>query len=222
MADKPSETKPPADEAADKAAKADSSAEKTDASPSAPGGFTAWLPLIVMIVLMPVLSFVMTRFVLAPRLARAISSGEQADAEPTPSATEQHPAAQKTTEAKGGENGKEKSANSKTEKVKGQAGQHVLAPLGKVLVNIAGSMGSRYLMANLTLVGNTPDLPGRVESNKDQLMDLASGVLYSKSISDLEQPGARNLIRNELRMVFNNALGEGVVQEIYITEFVIQ
>ena len=150
-----------------------------------------------------------------------MSAGEQADAEPAPSAAQQHPAAQKTAEAKS-ENGKEKPATSKTEKGKGQTGQHVLAPLGKVLVNIAGSMGSRYLMANLTLVGNTPDLPARVESNKDQLMDLASGVLYSKSISDLEQPGARNLIRNELRMVFNNALGEGVVQEIYITEFVIQ
>jgi flagellar FliL protein len=221
MADKPSETKPPGDEAADKAAKPDASAEKTDATPSAPGGFMAWLPLIVMIALMPVLAFVMTRFVLAPRLVRAVSGSEQADAEPAPSAAEQHPATQKTTEAKG-ENGKEKPANLKTEKGKSQTGQHVLAPLGKVLVNIAGSMGSRYLMANLTLVGNSPDLPGRVESNKDQLMDLAAGVLYSKSISDLEQPGARNLIRNELRMVFNNALGEGVVQEIYITEFVIQ
>ncbi len=216
MADKPSETKPPADEAADKAAKTDASAEKTDAAPSASGGFMAWLPLIVMIVLMPVLAFAMTRFVLAPRLVHAMSSGEQADAEPAPSA-----APQKTPEAKG-DNGKEKPANSKAEKGKVQTGQHVLAPLGKVLVNIAGSMGSRYLMANLTLVGNSPDLPARVESNKDQLMDLASGVLYSKSISDLEQPGARNLIRNELRMVFNNALGEGVVQEIYITEFVIQ
>jgi flagellar basal body-associated protein FliL len=120
------------------------------------------------------------------------------------------------------ESTKEKPASGKAEKGKTQNGKHTLAPLGKVLVNIAGSMGSRYLMANLTLVGDAPDLTERVESNKDQLMDLASGVLYSKSISDLEQPGARNLIRNELRMVFNNALGEGVVQEIYITEFVIQ
>jgi flagellar basal body-associated protein FliL len=150
-----------------------------------------------------------------------VSAAEPADAEPAPSAAEQHPAAQTTAEAKT-ENTKEKPTIVKNAKGQAQAGQHVLAPLGKVLVNIAGSMGSRYLMANLTLVGNTPDLPERVESNKDQLMDLASGVLYSKSISDLEQPGARNLIRNELRMVFNNALGEGVVQEIYITEFVIQ
>jgi len=217
MADKPPETKPTADEAP----KADAPAEKADATPSSAGGFMAWLPLIVMIVLMPLLAFVMTRFVLAPRLVRTVSAGEQADADPAPSTAEQHPAAQKPTETKS-EDGKEKSAATKTEKGKGQSGQHVLAPLGKVLVNIAGSMGSRYLMANLTLVGNTPDLPDRVESNKDQLMDLASGVLYTKSISDLEQPGARNLIRNELRMVFNNALGEGVVQEIYITEFVIQ
>lgn len=221
MADKPSEPKPAADEAADKTAKTDAPADKADATPSAPGGFMAWLPLIVMIVLMPVLAFVMTRFVLVPRLVRAMSASEQADAEPAPVATEQQPAAKKTTDAKG-EDTKERPAGAKSEKGQGQNGQHVLAPLGKVLVNISGSMGSRYLMANLTLVGNNADLPERVESNKDQLMDLASGVLYSKSISDLEQPGARNLIRNELRMVFNSALGEGVVQEIYITEFVIQ
>lgn len=221
MADKPPETKPAADETADKAAKTDAPAEKADATPSTPGGFMAWLPLIVMIVLMPVLAFVMTRFVLAPRLVRAVSAGEPTDAEPAPPAAEQHPAAQKTTESKS-ESTKETPASAKSEKGPGQTGQHVLAPLGKVLVNIAGSMGSRYLMANLTLVGNIADLPARVDSNKDQLMDLASGVLYSKSISDLEQPGARNLIRNELRMVFNNALGDGVVQEIYITEFVIQ
>jgi len=221
MADKPSEPKPVADEAAGKAATPDAAAEKTEAAPSAPGGFMAWLPLIVMVVLMPALAFAMTRFVLAPRLVRAVSTSEQADAEPAPAAAEQHPAVPKTAPAKS-DNSKEKPATSKTEKGKGQSGQHVLAPLGKVLVNIAGSMGSRYLMANLTLVGSTSDLPERVESNKDQLMDLASGVLYNKSISDLEQPGARNLIRNELRMVFNNALGDGVVQEIYITEFVIQ
>ncbi len=174
-----------------------------------------------MVVLMPALSFAMTRFVLAPRLVRAVSTSESADSDAAPAAPEQKADAPKTAEAKS-ENSKDKTAGGKTDKGKGQNGKHVLAPLGKVLVNISGSMGSRYLMANLTLVGNTADLPERVDSSKDQLMDLASGVLYSKSISDLEQPGARNLIRNELRMVFNNALGDGVVQEIYITEFVIQ
>ena len=38
-------------------------------------------------------------------------------------------------------------------------------------------------------------------------MDLANGTLSTKTISDLEKPGARNVIRAELMTVFNNALG---------------
>ena len=53
-------------------------------------------------------------------------------------------------------------------------------------------------------------------------MDLATGALSSKTISDLEKPGARNVIRAELMTVINNALGGPAVQEIYITEMAIQ
>ena len=53
-------------------------------------------------------------------------------------------------------------------------------------------------------------------------MDLATGTLSGKTISDLEKPGARNEIRTELQTVFNTALGGPLVQEIYITELAIQ
>lgn len=94
--------------------------------------------------------------------------------------------------------------------------------LNKVLVNVAGSVGTRYLVANYTLVGTAPDFKDRIEANRDMLLDLAAGVMSTKTISDLEKPGARNLIRNELMSVFNNALGANLVKEIYITEFAIQ
>ena len=97
-----------------------------------------------------------------------------------------------------------------------------MVPLSKMLVNVAGTMGTRYLMTSVTLVGNTADFKTKIEENKDQLMDLATGALSSKTISDLEKPGARNVIRAELMTVFNNALGGSVVQEIYITELAIQ
>ena len=97
-----------------------------------------------------------------------------------------------------------------------------MVPLSKMLVNVAGTMGTRYLMTSVTLVGNTPDFKSKIEDNKDQLMDLATGALSSKTISDLEKPGARNVIRAELMTVFNNALGGPLVQEIYITELAIQ
>ena len=83
-------------------------------------------------------------------------------------------------------------------------------------------MGTRYLLASLSLVGETPDFKDIIEKNQSQLVDLAAGILSTKTINDLEQPGARNTVRNELVTVFNNTLGNGTVKEIYLTEFAVQ
>jgi len=48
------------------------------------------------------------------------------------------------------------------------------------------------------------------------------GTLASKTLADLEKPGARNLIRTELINGFNSVLGDSSVSEIYLTEFGIQ
>jgi flagellar FliL protein len=94
--------------------------------------------------------------------------------------------------------------------------------LTKILVNVAGTMGTRYLMTSVTLVGTDETMRTKVEQNKDQLLDLATGSLSTKTISDLEKPGSRNVIRAELLTVFNNALGGPFIKEIYITELAIQ
>jgi flagellar protein FliL len=162
---------------------------------SSSGGLKAWLPLIVVIVGMPALAYVTTTFVLLPKLQKSIGGSDS------------HAAAGEKSEHGGG-----KESNKP---------KHTFQ-LSKVLVNVAGSVGTRYLIANYTLVGSSADFKTKVEENKDQLLDLAASVMSSKTISDLEKPGARNLIRNELISVFNNALGGSVIKEIYITEFAIQ
>ena len=91
-----------------------------------------------------------------------------------------------------------------------------------MIVNVAGTAGTRYLMSSITIVGTHADLKAVVEENKDQLLDLANSALASKTISDLEKPGSRNQLRSELMSIFNNALGGTIVQEIYFTEFAIQ
>ncbi len=181
--------------------------ESTEAAPAAPrsaGGLKAWLPLIVAVLAMPGLAFVTTRFVILPRMARALSaSTSSAPAEPASSSSGAAPASDSD---KSGTPGNVK----------------VTVPMNKLLVNVAGTMGTRYLMTSVTLVGNTADFKDKIENNKDQLMDLATGALSSKTIADLEKPGARNVIRSELLTVLNNALGGPVIQEIYITELAIQ
>lgn len=196
MATTPTEAAP----ASRKDAKSPDSGDAAAAPVAAAGGIKSWLPLIVAVVTMPALAYATTQFVLLPKLTRSLSPAK-------PGA--EAPAAAESTSTKEGE--KTTAGKAKT-----------TVALSKMLVNVSGTMGTRYLMTSVTLVGNTPDFKGKIEDNKDQLMDLATGTLSSKTISDLEKPGARNVIRAELLTVFNNALGGPVVQEIYITELAIQ
>jgi flagellar FliL protein len=150
----------------------------------------AWLPLGVALLAMPALAYVTTTFVLVPRMQKALRS----------------PA---TVPAESGKEARVDAANAGKEGLPPPgAGQSVT--LNKLLVNVAGTMGSRYLLTSITLLG------------EPQIRDMASGILNTKTIADLEKPGARNLIRGELLAGFNTIMGNSAVREIYFTEFAIQ
>jgi flagellar FliL protein len=165
-----------------------------ETAPVAPSsGFKSWLPLILAVVLMPALAFGMTKFVIVPELQKSLGIKENAD---------------------GGSGAKSKS---------GADSKKISVPFNKLLVNIAGTMGSRYLLVSVTLVGTGGEaFKTKVAENDAALRDMAMGALANKTLADLEKPGARNLIRTELINGFNNVLGDSSVQEIYITEFGIQ
>jgi flagellar FliL protein len=160
------------------------------------GGMKSWLPLILNIVLMPVIAYGVTNFVLLPKIQGSHTETEAAES---------------------GHGGEPASS------AKPGASKKVSAPLsGKILVNVAGTAGTRYLVANMTLVGKASDLKARVDQNDAELRDVASSILSGKTISDLEKPGMRNIIRAELIAAFNDILGKDVVNEIYLTEFAVQ
>ncbi|HTJ00959.1 MAG TPA: flagellar basal body-associated FliL family protein [Dongiaceae bacterium] len=172
-----------------------SAAEKpAEAAPAAGGGFKAWLPLIITIVLMPVLAYGMTTFVLLPKLQQGLGMKGEAPAASAPKA--------KKTEAKGG----------KKENV----------TMNKLLVNVAGTMGARYLLVSLSIEGSATDFKDQMQAHDAQLRDMAMSALRVKTIADLEKPGAVNLIRTELLTGFNSILGDNAVEDIYVTEFAIQ
>jgi len=168
-----------------------------DSTPPVPapsgGGFKAWLPLIITTVFMPVLAFGMTQFVIVPQIQKGLGITAPASS----------PAV-----------GKPKKDTSKEKTVS--------VSMNKLLVNVAGTMGARYLLVSLSIVGTGADFKAKIDEHDAQLRDTASGVLGAKSLADLEKPGERNLIRNELISGFNNILGDSAVQEIYLPEFAIQ
>lgn len=189
---------------------ADKNAAAAAPAPAATGGIKALLPMIANVVLMPVLAYAMTAYVLVPKLAKktgASTSSQSAQSEGHGSAAES-----KGESGHGGAGGD--IGNGKTK---------ISVPLSKkVLVNVSGTMGTRYLLGEFILVGSGPSFRNDVEKADAELRDAAASCLSAKSISDLEKPGIRNLIRSELTSIFNSILGKGAVTEIYLTEFAIQ
>ncbi len=166
------------------------------APPAASGGAKAWLPLIVMILLMPVLAFVMTDFVILPKLQKGLGGSATVSAA-----------------APGDSKGKKEGV---------VAAKKESVPVNKLLVNVSGTMGARYLLVSLSVVGSGADFKTKMEEHDAQLRDMAQGALRTKTIADLEKPTAQNLIRNELISGFNSILGDNAVEEIYFPEFAIQ
>ncbi len=166
---------------------------------SAPVGnrMAAWMPLIVCLVAMPLLAYATTTFILVPKWERAMGRAPVETAKPSTKAA------------------KKTSAES-------LAARQTMVPLKKVLVNVAGTQGTRYLLANITVVGTSDDFRPVINEHLDQLVDLAAGLLAGKTINDLEKPGARNEIRTELLTAFNRALADSPIQELFFTDFVIQ
>lgn len=191
----------------------DDAKKQAEAAAPAGGGIKAMLPLILTVVLMPVLAFVMTQFVLVPKLQQAITASatttDHGEGEGEAPAPDGH------GEATGG-------AHGEAGKVAIPKGAKATVPLPKVIVNVKDTQATRYLMSSYTLVGQGEEFKTLLEANMEQVRDVTSGVLSTKSIRDLEKPDARNIIKAELISTINTALGKPAVKEIYITDFAIQ
>ena len=92
----------------------------------------------------------------------------------------------------------------------------------KIIVNIANTGGSRFAVIRVSLVGEHQDLMERINENRERLLDRASGLLEMKTQDDVEKPGFRSLLKAEFLSSFNEILKRGTLQEVIITEFVIQ
>lgn len=158
------------------------------------------MPIIAVLILMPAISFGITQYVLIPRIKAAVLQ----------------PGARLAGAPAAGEPG----AKSKDNKPEGKPGPSY--EFSNIVVNLSGTGGTRYLKASFTVVGSRPDLQTILSENKNQLLDVAINVLGSKSMADLETPGSKNMVRNDLVESFNQALKDKLIEQLYFTEFVVQ
>lgn len=203
------------------------------AAAAAGGGIKAWLPLIANLVLMPALAYATMTFVILPKLKPDTAHAEDAEAGGEAEKDSHGAAAKDKGHGESKPDAKAHGEPAKKEHGAAKSGAHgksggaskgkVTVPLSKnVLVNVAGTMGTRYLLVNVQLVGTKEELRTKVEDHDAELRDAAANALSAKTIADLERPGSRNMIRAELIGIFNEILGDKSVVEIYFPDFAIQ
>ena len=162
------------------------------------GGINAWIPAIAAILLAPAFTWALVQFVLVPLFRKQL-------AEPIP--------AQGAVRAGGKEGGK--AGKDGTDGAPHYEFQNVI-------VNLAGTMGTRYLKTSFLVTGGDPDIAAIFEENKARLTDVTLNVLSSLSLADLEEPGSKNVLREKLITAYNQTLGKKVADQVYFSDFVVQ
>jgi len=202
---------PPAPPAA-AAEKEKNSEQEAAAKPAGGGGgITAFIPLIAAIVIAPALSWAIGQFVLMPQLKKQIAAPVTAhEAEAAPAAEEAAAPAEKGGKEGGKGKKGEAAANGSTYEFE------------NIVVNLAGTMGTRYLKTAFLVTGTDKTLLAAFEANKPKMVDITINVLSSLSLADLEEAGAKNLIREKMIGAYNQAFGKKVVEQIYFSDFVVQ
>lgn len=178
--------------------------EKSAAPPAARVGFKAFLPLLLTLVLAPAASWGVAEYVLLPRLQKKLAAANVAVAngEAAPAAAEEH--------GEGGKEGKE-------------GGGVETYEFTNVVVNLAGTMGTRYLKTTFVVSGvKAAGLKAVFEANKAKLTDVTLNVLSSLTLAELEEPGSKNVLREKLVTAYNQALGKRTADQVYFSDFVVQ
>lgn len=204
------------------AAPAAAAPEGEAAEKKSPGLMGILIPVLAVAVLAPAASFAVAQFVLIPKikkeLAAAVPAEEGEHGAESQGASAEHggghgEAAPAKHEEKGGGHGK------KGEAAGGAGNSYTFE---NVVVNLAGTMGTRYLKTSFLVTGSDANLRTQFEANKPKLTDISLSVLSALSLNDLEEVGAKNIIREKLTAAFNQSLGKKYAEQIYFSDFVVQ
>ncbi len=161
-------------------------------------GIAAFLPLVLSCVLAPAATWAVAEFVLLPRLKAQLV---------VPAASSGGTVAAAPVAAPSGKGAPDAAASYE---------------FSNVVVNLAGTMGTRYLKTSFLVTGADPAIKSVFEGQKPRLTDVTLNVLSSLTLADLEEPGARNIIREKLVLSYNQALGRKVAEQVYFSDFVVQ
>lgn len=164
-----------------------------------PSAVKAWLPVAVAVLVAPAATWAVVDYVLLPRLETRLQAALSPDAAPLRPADNTG-----ATATKGGEAGRRYEFNN-------------------MVVNLAGTMGTRYLKTSFVVTGVDGRLKSTFERDKARLTDTTLTILSSLTLADLDDPVAgKSVVRERLVVAYNQVLGGKVAERVDFIDWVIQ
>ena len=95
--------------------------------------------------------------------------------------------------------------------------------VSNVLIDVKRAIeDERLIAARLSVRGDHHEFLARLNTSRNQLLDITSSMLSSKTLDDLGRPGAQDQIRMQLLREFNAVLGAGTLDDVRFVEFEIR
>ena len=104
----------------------------------------------------------------------------------------------------------------------GEAVQAVIHVLDNMVLNPAGSGGSRYLLLTVAIEVGSPATLERFKARDAELRDIVLSTLGTKPVEQLTDRGAREQFKTEITKAVDERIGKNAVKRVYFPQFVVQ
>jgi flagellar FliL protein len=188
---------------------ADTAAPPTEAAPPAPGGFKAKLPLIALVAVGLAIGGGTGAKLVGPMMAKKMGRGAA-------------PAATEAAAPEAADHGAEPEAPADGKGKEGANGAPSVHLLENLVLNPAGSGGSRFLLLSVAIETGGANTVTEFQARDAELRDIILTALGSKTVDQLTDISTREGIKTELLAAIGARFGKGVVKRLYFPQFVVQ
>lgn len=148
----------------------------------------------------------------------------------TESTSGEHAKTEKTEKAKSSEHGKssekeEKPAHGEKPKKEGAHGgssDGIVYAIKDIVVNPAGTAGSRFLSASFGIEVSDPETATRLEEREPLVRDALITILSSKTLAELTDAKQKEIMRLQIKKRLSLLLKTEEVTNVFYTDFVLQ
>ena len=104
----------------------------------------------------------------------------------------------------------------------GEADNGMTAAIKEIVVNPAGTSGSRYLSVSLGFAFGSRKVRKRFEENELMVRDALISILSSKTVTQLTDAKQKEIMRYQIKKRLSKLLKTKKLEAVYFTDFVLQ